>query len=286
MHHRLGAVRYICWLVSIVVVSLLFIVVAAMPIQASAPGGTVNISGRKWFDTCGAPNSGDMQTWWYNSPYWNVGVYVGGINVGQCNANLSSWWVSTVGSQGWRFIPIYVGRQAPCTTRNYYKISTDTNTAVTQANNAAKDAESTANAVGFTQGTIIYLDMEAFSIDDASCRSIVKIYVNEWVRQLRVDGYKTGVYGSSCGSAASDWTTLANIPDDVMLGDWNGNAGVYGVSCVSDGYWIYHQRHHQYAGNVRETYDGGKTYYTIDRDCAEGLVAGAANDDGSPNTCP
>lgn len=279
MYPKLGARPLIRWSIMLIM-SLIFATLPAIPVHAG-PGGTVNISGSLWFDQCGAPNSDLMQTWWNNSPYRNVGIYIGGINVGSCTTNLSAAWVNKVGSQGWSFVPTYVGRQAPCS--NYAnKISSTISTAQQQARDAVADAESKASTYGFTVGTIIYLDIEGYDTSNTSCRNAVNAYVAEWSRQLRTDHYRVGAYGSSCASAINDWAA-SNPPDDVWIADYNLQHGVYNVGCVNSGYWTQSQRHHQYSANSTEAW-GGQSL-TIDRSCAEGHVAGPGNNDGIPNNC-
>lgn len=184
-------------------------------------------------------------------------------------------------AQGWSFVPTYVGRQAPCSSYAY-KISSTISTAQTQAREAAADAEAKASTYGFTRGTIIYLDIEGYDTSNTSCRNAVKAYVGEWSRQLRADGYRPGAYGSACSSAINDWAA-SNPPDDVWIADWNVRRGVYDVGCVNSGYWTQSQRHHQYSGNVTESWNGQSL--SIDRNCAEGHVAGPGNNDGIANTC-
>ncbi|MBA3946592.1 MAG: DUF1906 domain-containing protein [Herpetosiphonaceae bacterium] len=294
MQHRVGLHRYTRWLISLVIVSLLFITSGTTPIHANVPGPTVNISGRGWFDACSAPSVSAMQTWWNQAPsYWNTGVYIGGINRACAQSNLSYSWVSQVASQGWAFIPIYVGRQAPCSnpSSNFALISTDPYTAQQQAISAANlgtyGAEATANTLGFSRGTIVYLDIEGYDqYNTSQCESIVNTYVQAWVKQMKADGYRTGVYGSSCSSHPMDWTTFNPPPDDVWLASYPSPSppSVLGLPCIGDGYWSQHQRHHQYTTTHDETYAG--VTISIDSDCAEGVVAGPAYDDGSPNTCP
>lgn len=259
---------------------------SSLPADAASPGSSVNVSGRKWFDKCGVPSTSAMQTWWSFSPYYNVGIYIGGINAASACQGSTSSWVSTVDNQGWSFVPTYVGRQAPCTTQNYYTMAGDVATAASQAYDAAKDAETSANNLGFSRGTVIYLDMEGYNTSNQSCRSAVNAYVDSWIKTLKADGYRAGVYGSSCGSAMNDWAGIAHPPDDVWIAEWNDNTNVYGVSCINSGYWIYSQRHHQYHndGTTAESYGG--VSLIVDRDCAEGHVAGKANNDGTANSCP
>ena len=70
------------------------------------------------FDTCDTPGVADMWVWRLHSPYSTVAVYMGG-ELRHCkNPFLDEGvWVPRVVAQGWRIIPIYVGPQAPCTTR-------------------------------------------------------------------------------------------------------------------------------------------------------------------------
>jgi len=73
------------------------------------------------FDTCSAPSASAMQTWYKNSSYRAVGVYVGGRNRACAGGNLTAGWVATVSAQGWSLIPIYVGSQAPCSSQKDVK---------------------------------------------------------------------------------------------------------------------------------------------------------------------
>ena len=262
------------------------LIVGVIPVHAGPPGGRISVNGRKGFDKCWALGTGQMDDVANQGPYWVVGVYIGGINVGSCNNNVTYNWVSHNGGVGWGFLPIYVGRFAPCyNSQNHYKMSSDINTAKTQAYNAAKDAESAVNALGFTQGTEIYLDMEAYDTSNTSCRNAVNAYVNEWARTLKADGYRAGAYGSSCGSAVNDWAYNATPPDDVWIAQWNGNTDVYAVSCVNSGFWVYDQRHHQYTLNTPFPVSG-EPNAVVNEDCSQGHVAGNGYDDGVPNDCP
>jgi hypothetical protein len=85
-------------------------------------------SDRQGFDTCFLPNPSEMSAWWGNSPYYEVGLFIGGSNRG-CKAHndqvLNANWISTVQKQGWNFIPTWVGPQAPCTEHNFYTMSSD-----------------------------------------------------------------------------------------------------------------------------------------------------------------
>jgi photosystem II stability/assembly factor-like uncharacterized protein len=71
------------------------------------------------FDRCGIPSEAKMLTWWQYSPFFNVGIYIGGASVSSsCLAN--SGWISDVEKYGWGMIPLWSGPQAPCACRPGY----------------------------------------------------------------------------------------------------------------------------------------------------------------------
>src|SRR5690606_8101911 len=93
----------------------------------------------KGFDKCAAATASQMQSWKTNSPYKDANIYFGGSARACAQTNLTSSWVSTVFSQGWRLIPTWVGPQAPCTSYGN-RFSYDTATARTQGLNEASAA--------------------------------------------------------------------------------------------------------------------------------------------------
>lgn len=56
------------------------------------------ISQQKGFDTCAAPTKTTMSNWWTNSPYYNIGIYIGGSSRGCAQPNLTASWVTAVQS--------------------------------------------------------------------------------------------------------------------------------------------------------------------------------------------
>jgi len=171
-------------------------------------------------------------------------------------------------------------------------MSSDAYTATLQGINDATRAANAAGAVGFTSGTIIFKDIEAYSAQSVpvACRNATDSYVNGWDYELKQLGDSSGVYGSGCGSAVADWGTIAWPPTDVWLATANGSATVWGAGCVPDGYWIYDQRYAQYSpgtghdecypntGPVNTCAPGG-VRLSIDSDCEDGDVAGRSHGD-------
>src|SRR5215472_8796708 len=94
---------------------------AALAIAISiveVPAGAVSsISQFPGIDTCDAPSVAQMQAFWSGTPYWNIGIYIGGSMRACAQANLTSSWLQQVGPTGigWHFMPLWVGPQAPCT---------------------------------------------------------------------------------------------------------------------------------------------------------------------------
>src|SRR3954452_17696222 len=73
------------------------------------------------FDQCTAPTQSAMTAWLRSSPYLGVGIYISGASRGCVSQpNLSARWVSTQLKYSWRLLPITLGPQAWCTTRERY----------------------------------------------------------------------------------------------------------------------------------------------------------------------
>ena len=226
-------------------------------------------------DTCTVPSTSTM-TKWLASPYRVIGTYLGGMNWACSYGNFSASWVSHTAAQGWRFVPLWVGRQAPC--------STIPGVAVINASQAAAEGESEARAAvgsakkfGFGKGAPIYFDMEGYN-STGSCGSAVVNFLGGWTRELHVYGYVSGVY-SSAASGINDLVAAyrssgPSRPDDIWFADWNGRP-VLTDSYVPSTYWSNHQRLHQYSGAHDEKW-GGATL-NIDSDAADGLVVGQSS---------
>lgn len=235
------------------------------------------ISQEKGFDACVLPSTSAMQTWWTNSPYYNYYLYIGGSEKANCGgATLSSSWISTVVSQGWDLVFIWVGPQMPssCSSRSFSDtISLNTSTAYTQGENEAAAAyNKLVNlSVNVTNAPVVY-DLEGYN-GGSSCRAAAKSFMKGWADQMALaPAQKSGTYGSACSSYIDDFASDGNPPDFVWPAAWDGNPSTSSVSCVSSSHWVNNQRHKQYQGGHNETY-GGVTI-NIDTDCANGPVYG------------
>jgi hypothetical protein len=236
------------------------------------------------FDRCEIPSLSQMQTWWDNSPYQAVNLYIGGSSRGCDNNALSSYYLFRLHQQGWTFIPTWVGPQAPCT-GFASRISNDAGTAFDQGIAEANLAVDRLWELGLTgpdqTGSAIYYDIEYYD-GDTACRDAVNAFMNGWISQLHVRGNLGGVYGSTrCDSSLSDFRSIANVPDLIWAARWYHNLG-YGYydptadvwdlgSCVPNSDWAKHQRIRQYEGDHNETW--GNLTLDIDSNALDGVVA-------------
>jgi len=235
---------------------------------ARAKGRTVKALG---FDTCEAPTTQTMKVWRANSPYSVVGIYVAGDNRACKSDRLTREWVATVRAQGWDFLPIQVGLQAPCTqSRKPGRI--DPARAAAQGVTDANEAVDKASALGFAPGSALWFDMEAYDSSDVACRTAVLDFVSAWIGRVRQRGFLAGYY-SSLDSGVRDQIEANGTrwsPDAIWYAAWNGKAVTTGDGAIPDGFWT-GRRVHQYTGNVVETHGG--VGINIDRNAVEGPVA-------------
>lgn len=209
------------------------------------------------FDACTAPSQGAMNAW-RSSPFRAVGIYISG-SVRACGQpNLTPTWVSTNFANGWQFILIDVGRQAPCSSFST-KMSLDPATARQQGRDAAAGSATAATNLGFGAGSAIYSDIEGYATNPG-CRAAVLSYVSGWTQELNARGFLGGVY-SSAASGIRDLSSAYDDPaytrpDHIWFAWWNGAANVDGGQYVPAHQWANHQRLHQYRGGHSETHGG------------------------------
>ena len=212
---------------------------------------------------------------WRVSPYRVVGTDLGGVNWACSYGNFNANWIAAVTAQGWQFIPIWVGLQAPCYAHaGVQKIKAPEAYAEGKAD--AASAAATARSFGYGQGSPIYFDMEGYPRNNASCTKAVLSFLAGWTQRLHTAGYLSGVY-SSASSGIADLATKYHVsgyprPDDIWIADWDGSMGLADPS-VPRGDWTGHRRLHQYYGGHDETW-GGATL-DIDDNSVGGTVASA-----------
>jgi len=231
------------------------------------------------FDACAAPSRRAMSAW-SSSPYRALGVYIGGLNRGCSQPNLTASWVADQTAAGWRLIPTYVGLQAPTSScSSCAKLRAGS--AALQGGQAATDAVNDARLVGIGEGSPIYFDMESYT-RTSGASSATLTFLEAWTTRLHALGYESGVYSSSASGIADLAGRLGSLyqqPDHLWIANWNGRRST-DDSYVPASAWNDHQRIHQYRGGHNETY-GGVTI-NIDNDYVEGATAGAASTRDDP----
>lgn len=231
---------------------------AAVPAQ---PGGFTGYA----FDTCEAPSQTDMNLWRTRSPFAAVGVYLAGENrLCDVQANLTPTWVSTQIANGWRILPITVGRQASCFEGAVTKIDPnpagDYAAAQAQGEAEADATVAASQARGFAVGTTHWIDIEDFDISGDDCRRSMLRFVSGWTERLHALGYKSGLYSNVAAgiTAIEGARTLSpgsyTLPDQIWFAHFN-NAVTTDTTYVASTAWV-RQRVHQYAGDVSATYGG------------------------------
>jgi photosystem II stability/assembly factor-like uncharacterized protein len=232
------------------------------------------------FDSCSMPTLGLMQDWIVNSPYrvWNL--YIGGSSRAGCGT-LTSSYISALAQQGWKFIITWVGPQAACTTFST-RMSSNTTTAYNEGIAEANLAIDRAFDLGLTNpdktGALIYYDLESYDTNNTQCRAAAKSFMDGWTKQLQARGNLSGVYGSPCSSAMSDFATNPNVPDTVWLAAWispyqyRSNVSLTNLSCISNTLWGNKQRMRQYTGSHREAW-GSSVLGSIDSNVIDSPVA-------------
>jgi photosystem II stability/assembly factor-like uncharacterized protein len=237
------------------------------------------------FDKCEIPTLSQMQKWATNGPYQAINLYIGGSSRACDNLALTASYLLKLNQQGWKFIPTWVGPQAPCTGFTS-RISLDPVTANNQGVNQANLAADKLASLGLTYpdktGSIVYYDIEAYGNTNSACRAAVNSFMNGWVSQLHVRGHLAGVYASTvCNTGLADTLTIANVPDAIWAARWyhdqgegyyDPTASVWTLgSCIPATEWANHQRIRQYEGDHDETW--GDLTLGIDSNVLDGVVA-------------
>jgi hypothetical protein len=266
--------------------AVLLIVVGVLPAwhaQAVQAAGVQKLSGYGG-DSCTAPSLNQMRAFWNNTPFSYWGIYIGGSDRGCAQPNLTTSWVNSVIAMGWDLLPIWVGRQNPCTAGQSSYFSRNATTAYSQGKAEARAAYQAWRKLQNTSSVPIDLDLEAPSNDTVACRVTTKAFVEGWVEQLHVAPAQTaGVYTSTCGGYLADFAQIKHPPDFADGAQWDNNPSTRSFTCVSSTFWVYEQRHKQYRGGHNQTENG--VTLNIDSRCAYGAVYGAATRISASSPC-
>jgi hypothetical protein len=239
---------------------------AAPPGPGTDSGPTLGSRTQIWagqgFDTCEIPSFDALQEWITHSPYGAVNLYIGGSGRFCSNRALTAPFLARLAAIGWKFIPTWVGPQAPCLSGNKPRMSADPAISYAQGVAEASAATQTAVDLGLAlpdgSGSIVYYDMEAYASQDPVCDDPVRAFISGWTGELHARGNLAGVYGNA--PALTGFATVANVPDAAWPARWlhtayTSTVTVWDVPNLSPTLWAKHQRIWQYAGGHNEAWN-------------------------------
>lgn len=256
--------------ISVLLAVLLGVTLLPGPARAAAPSHPGDFTGYA-FDTCDAPSQRRMDDWRRASKYAGVGIYIAGMNRA-CKAqpHLTRRWVDTQERNGWRLLPLVVGRQASCAPDGRYvgkRISSRKADryarAAAQGRDAAKGGARAARSLGIARRSVIWFDLEHFDTSKKRCRLSALAFTSGWTRGLHRRGYRSGFYSSaSSGIAMLDDARRRKpgryaLPDYLWIAEWNGKDTVRSSYLSKKGWWP-HRRVHQYRGPSTEKHAGSR----------------------------
>ncbi len=280
------------------------------PVATATPNRTypTGVSKHIGFDQYVVGVKADMETWWKDSPYFDVAFYLNGGYRGINPAtgkipfdyNLDADWIATVSNEGWGLIPIWSDQQAPCNSQFGWKFPWTTADAYAAGLNEAQAAILSAETLGLSS-SMIYLDVEQYSLtatdpsdNSLTCGAAAQQFMLGWINGLHAAGFQAGVYGSPIDAQHDvtnglGWADASPLPDDVWLSYipslhhdtvtvWSLNGLGYNLS---DSLWNNNQRLVQYTGtpccteswggvNFGQTLNGSPS--KIDKDIENGSI--------------
>ncbi len=222
------------------------------------------------FDRCELPSRSAMRDWWVGTDFYWFGLYLGGANFGTGCSKADYTWANDVHDIGYRFAPIWVGRQSKCWPGSGIRISNDRSTARQQGRDAATNAADAARSISIDKG-VIYYDLEHHTGSN-ECRLAARSFVNGWVERLTdVEDFTAGVYGSAEASYLDDFDDIDRRPRAIWGARENGTKSVFDLDpYVPDSHWENHGRLRQYMLDVVRKH--GATEMKVDLNCAYGPI--------------
>jgi hypothetical protein len=253
---------------SVLAAALLGLTLLPGAAQAAGPRHPGDFTGYA-FDTCDAPSQRKMDDWHQASQYAGIGIYIAGMNRA-CKAqpHLSRRWVTTQERNGWRLLPLVVGRQASCAPEGRYagRISSRKADgyarAHVQGRDAAKGGAKAARKLGIATRSVLWFDLEHFDTGKKKCRLSALAFTSGWTKGLHRLGYRSGLYSSASSGismlddARRDRSGHA-LPDYLWIAEWNGKDTVRSSYLSRKGWWP-HRRVHQYRGPHTEKHAGSR----------------------------
>lgn len=212
-------------------------------------------------------NSTYLQAWFNGTHWYSLGLFIGGGNAGTCappaniKANLQYAW-NTI---GWTVESFFYGWQMPYPTCQDehntdvwpYLIGDTLSDAANDGEGAANNAASVAHQDGFAVGATIYFDLEEVLPktlgNGVACDQLAQTFISYWDSTLEYDGFSPGLYAPTCAGQIQTFVGSDPVLAAIAPADNNDDpTGVYGLACLSDGYWNNNQRIHQLAAQTND----------------------------------
>lgn len=218
------------------------------------------------------------------TPYYEYFLYVGG-STAYCpgpQSGITTSWISAVVGEGWGLVGLWVGPQC-CGTASSTVISTNTTTAQSQGVAEADKAANQWCAWDLCYGLpepLVY-DFEGDSDPTAE-----HAFLSGWDKELENRLFAAGAYAATNNpsSEVQNWKSVTPVPEFVGAAAWNDVNSAWNIPYLSNSYWAFDQRYHQYDSSHYERYNGVTMY--VDNDCANSPVFGslASYGDSSSDT--
>jgi peptidoglycan hydrolase-like protein with peptidoglycan-binding domain len=212
------------------------------------------------FDACAAPDQATMDELRAESPYWGVGVYIGGPERTCAQPQLDARWVRTQTARGWHIFALWVGRQSRCSDRPFdTDISARNAKATRQGVASANQAVQAAQRLGIARGSTLFLDVEAYDNTTSACNQPVLSYQSGWNSRLAKLGWKGGFYSAASSGIASvgfikqTQPDAYTLPKSIWISSADGQPTTTVPRFIDNGLWR-HQRLHQYRIDVTRTF--------------------------------
>ena len=249
--------------------------------EVSALGARTSRLTGPGFDMCELTGEENLRRWVVDSPYRAVNLYIGGVLRACANRRLDAVLLASLTVQGWRFIPTWVGPQAPCTEYRQ-RFASDPAAAYAQGRAEAEQALRVASELGLAaadgSGTVLYYNLEAYDGQNAACVAAAQAFVAGWTERVQASASAAGLYALACTPPIARYADRSPILDAVWFAAWNRSTfdpemTVWQISssCLPPTLWAERQRIRQYAGDHTETW--GEVTLPIDSNAVEGIVA-------------
>ena len=253
------------------------------PAKITYIGNNRAILQEQGFDLCYFQSVERMQTWMRSSPYWAVNLYIGGDMAGCAGRHPERDDIGKLYAQGWKFIPTWVGPQAPCTGYRV-KMDYDPDTAYQQGVQNANAAITRMAELGLLMpdgtGSVVYYDLESY-VPNTACTAAVQAFMRGWTTRLNQKNVTSGLYATGYNLNNSGAATIKPAPQVIWPAAWyhaavedryySPTATVWNVRYLDNALWANHQRIRQYEGGHTETWGG--VSMNIDCNVIDSVVA-------------